>query len=328
LPPTIGGWWLDAGADTKLIFDVKHNGQVNSGSKEQILAELDDLEKTGLVEYVKRARSRPGFIEALKVLHKWNTWERSWLANGVDRRRLREYAKHYYRRVWFVRERYLMDSALQWILDPEKADFVLTPEEFERCIATLKHERASAADFRDRLALAVREKGLDLPENKWNVKRRLRELEIDRKAPDYIKKSSLGLNEKYALLQWRQDGGDDHDEVKESALRELAQQSGIPTQGKETQYDAVRRLLEEAAERSEREERFREWLDSETEDSLADKVVDEFYADRDEDFRASLRAKLATFDKAELAALRELVHRQQHLEEWVAVLRAMSPDMK
>ncbi len=257
LPTTFANLWLDSGADVKSLFDGyekrKARGYriagepLNSDSEEEYLKTLGEYyEKSGLLQYVKPVHSPEQFTKALERMKKWANWEQKYFchfsnAKWYSREEFRQYARYYYEGIWpFENDVRWMEWALNMIIkaDNDQASFRITPEEFSAVIeqvteyCTDERKGLSIDMFEDYFNLAVYEKTGEKVEARKDIRQCFMQAEIDKEAPDYIRKSSLEfLTDKYALWKVTQelDGESAEDKVRiEQIVRHLAQQRFIP----------------------------------------------------------------------------------------------------
>ena len=177
LPRKVADLWLDGGADLKAIWDVKTSDDVErkeSWGADSLIREFERLEATGLFEYVGSVSTASAFREQVSRVRKWDDWEREWAVGGLTREQLRPYLSHCYRNVFYVREQWLMDSALDVLVDHRTRPpcLRLTPEEFEAVLQkTDEQDSASAGDFMDELLAAIIDKTGELPDESLSDQR-------------------------------------------------------------------------------------------------------------------------------------------------------------
>lgn len=348
LPRAVGDLWLDCGADLRVLYGANSptthriNGEEDldnmdrdlaryggGGTVEDRLQAYSTIEETGLLAYAERiplGRSPRAFEDAMKTLLAWNRWECTWAASRIPREELRQYTRHYFGGAWPVQETWMMDSALNLLIDAtvRPAVFRLTPDEFAEVIAAFLKNGGEYFDFEKRLALAVRDKTGRLPDTKASVKRQFLEAEVEEGTPDYIRQSALSTAEKYELWQasnppdfvLEEIPGFDLDTVK----RQVAAQGRIERKGDETTSDYLVRLWREAKLREERA--------SMPKEDLAWAVVERVpLYDKgrqpDAERRATLAATLTALTRDELLWFRECVERLAFDAKMAALFRRM-----
>lgn len=311
LPPMLGGLWIDCGADIKAAWGVKTEAQfekLHTWESKDNPPDLQDLEKTGLVTFLKPSRD---FAACLKKMHEWDNFETRWEWAGFSRDVLRPYTLHYYRGAPGLAQGYQMKEALNTLIDwrSKPYQFRLTPEEFAQVvIASEKEER----NLKDYLKLTILEKcGADaLQYVDWSMQDRLQDMELDA-APDWIKSSKL--DREYKFMLWRQFTGDHG--YSEAVKREVAGLRRITREGKEGAYEAMRQALK----RAEQFVKYRDQWYSRNESDIARTLAERLCRYTGKPDRVGiLQATLLAFTKEELLALD---HSSARIEEWEAVMR-------
>ena len=337
LPQMSGGFWLDAGADMKVLLGVKTEKDVeaNDYEIEDATANVGEhfyrLEATGLFEFAPKPYGANSFTKAIETVEQWDTWERGWTwgtdGNCLSIKQLRPYTKHYFKGVFYVRDESLMENALNIIVNTETKppSFYLTPEEFENIIADCKlMDRQSASSFQEHLGMAVSAKGFTPAKRKYGVRWELMQRAIDEGAPAYIRESKLYLPSKYLL--WKTPGG-------EEAKQILAQKDYLHGGGK-TDQDKVKNALREVEQELEAEantkaerERLLERLNTTSQQdlaaSLAEKLFGEIYEETPDALR-KVATRLARLEKTEILALDEFVTSEQKVRAWAAAIREIA----
>ena len=340
LPRPIADLWLNTGGSQRALWEALHPGLKDDvtildaqcpGASADLHDTYQSLVKTDLIEFLRPVSSASGFIKAIRTLCGWIQWERQYCFKGLGRADLRPYTRQYFAGEWVVREKYLMDEALDTLIDTatDSPSFRLTPEEFEAVITTAKHQTSdtSALMFFDRLRLAIHEKMGRLPDDEGTVRWRLSEAELEADAPDYIRSSHLSIDEKYAL--WKAAGWNDlmqaeaPDITLEAAKQGLAASSHVARRHKESLDDAIRRHLHECW----REQRLEQKLTSMTKGQLAQEIAGRMPIYRTEEDRAAqdtLAEKLTALTTEELVCLHHYSNRLEYEERTAAMLRAIS----
>jgi hypothetical protein len=314
--------WLNCGGDLKALFGTKDERQVateeESWRLDHLISDYEGLEKTGLFEFIGKPYSAGGFVDAVKKVREWNTWERTWLRCDIDRETLRAYTRFYFEGgVWPIREKDYMDHALGMILqtDAIPPTFLLSPEEFASILHTAKDECDSHCIFMDRLSLEVSAKIGKVRETGYRVKRQLLEKKLE-SAPDYIRESQLPPEQKFVL--WGTDG-------PEEAKQEIAQMRRLPLDHPDDS-NAVREWIRDFISQWEyKHEICLEYMEK-SEHELAEEMAGKFTIhDPHNDVPAIqlLTDKLATLTKRELLFLvgyARYLDRLQSLTEAIRIL--------
>jgi hypothetical protein len=300
---------LEAGADIKKLLEASKQkdlgGDFTDICVDEAIRQVNELEETGLVEFV----TCRGFVDAVKQLREWDEWERSWFFKDIDREGLRKYTCHYFADEWQVRSDHMMDDALECIVDRQTRAFLLTPEEFSRCLELSEAEGASASDLQERLLSQVARKGLKQPESRYWVKRELQEADFNEHAADFIKQSPLGFYQKLELQKLFDKHGDT------SALRELASRGHV--------HGSIEGEYRWIVKRAENQQRRQEWFDSKTEADLAG-AISLALRGKDEAVFSEFSGKLlSVFTRPELLALFEAITREGEFQSCLASFGAM-----
>jgi ParB/RepB/Spo0J family partition protein len=330
LPPRVANLWLDSGGDMKALLGAKDEAGVeraeSMGGVECTLEDYQGLEKDGLFQFVRGVYSASGFVEAVKKVHGWKDWERTWLRYGIPRETLRGYTRHFFEGNFYVRDKSLMDSAIAEILDrsTKPPTFVLSAEEFATVLAnTGVVEPESHGDFMRRLSLAVTAKTGRPRETRGWVKRQLLEEQL-KAAPDYIRDSPLDPESKYAL--WSADGSE---EIK----RAIAQWRRLPLERGEDDgtgrglRDCVTRVIRELKGRQERERAARAKWEGQSEQELAQEMARRFVMydqEKDAGALAVLASKLAGLTKQELVFLVQYAEYMEYQKALAGAIRALA----
>jgi len=333
LPRAIANLWLNAGADVRALWEGAYSGAQTDSSveaSEQGMPGLVDeryeaFEDSGLIVFLPTPRSPSGFVSAMKRLTGWMRWESGYCRRGLTVSDLRPYTQHCFGEAWPVRTTWLMESALNALIDPSTTPpaFRLTPDEFAHTVAQSETEREAAGDFQPRLRLQICEKTGQLPQDPESVKGRLLEQEIQDDAPSYIRDSGLESDEKYALwkapetARWNEEPAISIADAK----RALAKRGRIDRDKKESVRDAVQRHLDAYW----REARLRHILESSTSAELARTIAERmplYDTDRDADAIAALAEKLTTLTKEELVCLHQYSERLEHEKIMAAMLKS------
>ena len=336
LPRTIADLWLNAGADVRALWEGMNAGdQTDADVKEREwelpshLYELyEALEDHELIAFLPTPRSAGGFVTAMKTLTKWKRWENGFCRQGLVVSDLRPYTRHCFDEAWPVRDTWLMESALNVLIDTSTTPptFALTPDEFAHAVAQSTTTGEAALDFQPRLRLRIREKTGKLPQDTESVKSRLLESEIQDGAPAYIRESALDPAEKHALWQasgWSSATTDDISGPSlEDAKRALAQTSWIERNRGESLDKAVARHLNTYR----REERLsRQWTLT-TQADLAQDIAGQmglYDKVQEADALAALTEKLAALAKPELLLLSNCMEHLAHVGMMSAMIKAL-----
>jgi len=207
LPQKFANLWVQCGGDIldlykpydiKTKIDMEEAKYCNEGNS-WLFEDYKYLDDIGMTEFLSFSWSPEGFVSSVKDLKKWCKYIHKWHCKGIETKDILQYARHYIKGDHYVREKSLMDSALE-ILIYETDDgykFKLTPEEFDSVFSDLENVSASHSDFMDRLKLVIYKKcGEKLSNIKETTWEELREIEIATKAPEYIKNSNLNIEQK------------------------------------------------------------------------------------------------------------------------------------
>jgi len=337
LPQMSGGFWLDAGADMKVLLGVKTEENVEATDRQiedaagNVGKHYKHLETTGLFEFAPTPSGANSFKKTVETIEQWNQWEHKWTwgmdGNCLSIKQLRPYTKHYFKGVFYVRDEHLMTNALNIIINTETKppSFYLTPEEFENIIADCNlMARQSASSFREHLGMAVCAKGFTPEKREYGVRWKLMQDAIDEGAPEYIRESKLYLPSKYLL--WKTPGG-------EEAKQILAKKDYLHGKGK-TDQEEVKNALREVedelegeaqtkAERARLFERFNTTSQQDLATSLAEKLFGEVYEETPDALR-KVAKRLAGLEKTEILALDEFVTSEQKVRAWAAAIRDLA----
>jgi len=239
LAPVIRDKWLDAGAGirtlfskgeidfsehllgrklTESTFEEAERNYKNYHSFQKDLDILDRLKaiyKTGLSD--KIIGTEKGFQESIAKIEKFCNWEHWKLCYGLlprpmSREALRKYTMHFYSKYEFSRSDF--EGWFKFIYRDSK--FIITPEEFETiledsrkfgCKPGYSYNQPQSEYIKNALQVILIEKGilekpLEEDETISNPTEKLAWLKIEKKAPDYLKKSRLPTEEKIKLFNY------------------------------------------------------------------------------------------------------------------------------
>ena len=156
LPKTIANLWLDGGADVDMLparGDFYEAACAYEGCYSSETEYIEDyygcLEKSGLLKYLE-VKNKDDFVRGLNTVRSWLQWENEYfygkrecagfyiptkLEVGYTLEEFRKYSHFYYEDQWPFYKQSFMDYALDIVIKPPtektKAEFLLTPEEFE-----------------------------------------------------------------------------------------------------------------------------------------------------------------------------------------------------
>jgi ParB/RepB/Spo0J family partition protein len=272
LPPITKNLWIASGADIPTLFNTisesknefltsSHQAAIeeflaehgpwqwekNSSATEAYLAKYRIIERQGILQdYFPNIENQVEDSDDFKRLyHKAIEWQEleSKRLGGWYMQDFTELCQQWRRFVQSFLTRFrpsalnYLDPLLASIFDTEEKRFLITPEEFEGIIRGDEYQNTK--HLTDLVRLAVYEKhgryiegDHDYYDHKETFEDKLKEVEINELAPDYIKESPLATFIKYDL--WKARG-------PEWAKQELAKKSYISTPQQEVQ-ELVKRV--------------------------------------------------------------------------------------
>lgn len=334
LPPVTKNLWIAGGAVIPTLFNTiagsenefltssgqaaiedfleehgPHHWEKNSTATETYLAKYKIIENQGILQdYFTEFRVEDA-EDFRRLYHKaiqWqeledNTFNRWYMRDDGDnlKSEWRQFVQSFLRR---FRPRALthLDPILGFLFDTKEKRFLITPEEFDEIIEG--DEYKNTRHLSDLVRLAVYEKhGLYIEEDdsyydhQETFQDKLKAVEIDELAPDYIKESPLATFLKYDL--WKAKG-------PEWAKQELAKKSYISEPHQE-----VRELTQQAEAKERQEQRKKEFNESSKLD-YAKKIAEIVRAD-DENRLDAMSEILVGLEKEELFSIYQAVNRMR-----------------
>jgi len=204
LTPVVGNLWLDCGADLSVFGQTgieRDYGGVDEPKSFAYSMGLGWLEDCGLVGLLPE-RPKRDFAGVIKRLGNWWRWERQWTSGGLKGANVRPFTEILFRFNWRTDSFYHCDRALSAMCNIEVPEFVLSPDEFKDAWDAAVKNRD---DVGATVALKVAELGRTVPPSKayGTAADKLRQIEVEREAPDYIKASQLPFEQKWEL--WKLD---------------------------------------------------------------------------------------------------------------------------
>lgn len=334
LPEKIANLWLDSGAEIITLFPswnrepTEADIEQEAGKSECSVSELlnyhyKEIEKSGLLQYVRTVRDSRSFIAAIKQVYDWESWENKYCYHfsnigWFSREEFRKYASYYYKGIWpFSGDRDWMEYALNMLIEPGDESsptcFRLTPEEFDAVVeqvnqyAKKQQSRTISFDtFQDYFRLVIYEKTGKKVDAKCDVQEKLMQATIENEAPDYIRESKLCLfRDKKILWETVELLQQKHPEQKstiEQIARPMAEQEFLPgpKEGEKSKEEAVRNFILRHLFAAEQESK----RESASNIELAMEIADLCYArETQKDGHERMSLKLAQLEKEELIRL-------------------------